>query len=934
MASSSAVQGDFQASTMAENHQHISSNGLQNHLTDQHQNTFKDSFPNNRSIDPSNPLFLNSGENPALILVGSPLTGENYNTWSRSMLVSLSAKNKIGFVNGSICEPPEHDDLFPAWTRCNDMVVSWILHVVSSDIKSSIIYITSSKIMWEDLKDRYSQRNGPRIFQLQKSIAATFQENSNVSQYFTQLKTLWEELNNYSPMSICNCCNCGRVKSILEFHSQERVYQFLMGLNDSFSAVRAQILLTDPLPPLNKVFSLIIQEEKQREISVNSMSHESAALLTKSVLNPSSSQMNEPTALMTKSNLGSRFAKPNFRKPICSHCGLSGHTIEKCYKVHGFPPRFKFTKTKPQNQYSSSQHLANQIQSSNQYSSPQYSANQVQTQQPHPHHLNNSHSMSNPPQLSVISAQCQHLMEMLKQFPTTSQPANASAIGNSGYNSTLNPRYSVFSTFVNIAAHSNQKTNPLILDTGATDHMISCSSLFTTITAIVSTHVNLPNGAKASVTHIGTIKLSDNLTLTEVLCVPSFSFNLISASKLLKNLHCCLIFLAGYCFIQSLHHWRTIGVAKEKAGLFYLLPENEVSSNASESVPSFHKHVSFNSIKEPSCDLWHYRLGHPSNSRIRLIQSIVPAISCKQNEICSICPLAKQHKLPFPVSVSVSEFPFDLLHCDIWGPMATSSINGSKLFLTIVDDCTRFTWVHLMQHKSQTASIIHSFSNMVQTQFKTKIKCIRSDNGSEFHMKDFFSTQGIIHQLSCVETPQQNAIVERKHQHLLNVARSLRFQSHLPLQFWSDCILSAAHIINRIPTPLFSNKSSYQLLFSKVPSYSHLKVFGCLAYVSTLSRNRTKFDPRATPCIFIGYPHNMKGYKFYNLQNQSVIISRNAIFHETIFPYATHIDHSSSPAPNIDNSSSILPDTDYIHSDSPIIPSLPITLSQTQIPSA
>ena len=97
------------------------------------------------------------------------------------MLVSLSAKNKIGFVGGSICKPPEHDDLVLAWTRCNDMVVTWILHAVSSDIRSSIIYITSSKIMWEDLKDRYSQRNGPRIFQLQKSIAATFQENSNVS---------------------------------------------------------------------------------------------------------------------------------------------------------------------------------------------------------------------------------------------------------------------------------------------------------------------------------------------------------------------------------------------------------------------------------------------------------------------------------------------------------------------------------------------------------------------------------------------------------------------------------------------------------------------------------------------------------------------------------------------------------------------------------
>jgi hypothetical protein len=156
------------------------------------------------------------------------------------MLVALSAKNKICFIDGSLPKPLALDSHFQACIRCNDLVVLWILNAISKEISPTVIYVTSCEDMWQDLKDQYSNRHGPRVFQLQKAISVVAQENYSVSQYFTRIKTLWKELNNYyRPITICNCYNYGRMMSIFELHGQKRVLQFLMGLNDSFSAIRA-----------------------------------------------------------------------------------------------------------------------------------------------------------------------------------------------------------------------------------------------------------------------------------------------------------------------------------------------------------------------------------------------------------------------------------------------------------------------------------------------------------------------------------------------------------------------------------------------------------------------------------------------------------------------------------------------------------------------
>lgn len=183
----------------------------------------------------------------------------------------------------------------------------------------------------------------------------------------------------------------------------------------------------------------------------------------------------------------------------------------------------------------------------------------------------------------------------------------------------------------------------------------------------------------------------------------------------------------------------------------------------------------------------------------------------------------------------------------------------------------------------------------MQNQFKATIQIVRSDNALEFKdaaCTEFFQKHGIVHQTSCNYRPQQNVRVERKHRHVLEVARALMFQSGLSVTYWGESVLTAAYIINRLPSSVLKNKCPYEMLHNKPVNYDELRSFGCLAFASNPVHSTDKLLARGVPCIFLGYSPTQKGYRLLDLKTMKMFVSRDVTFNETIFPL-----NSTTPKP-------------------------------------
>ncbi|RVW54234.1 Retrovirus-related Pol polyprotein from transposon TNT 1-94 [Vitis vinifera] len=395
---------------------------------------------------------------------------------------------------------------------------------------------------------------------------------------------------------------------------------------------------------------------------------------------------------------------------------------------------------------------------------------------------------------------------------------------------------------------------PWIVDTGASDHMTGDAAILQNYKPSNGhSSVHIADGSKSKIAGTGSIKLTKDLYLDSVLHVPNLDCNLLSISKLAHDLQCVTKFYPNLCVFQDLKSGKMIGSAELCSGS-----------------------TSF----------------HVANSQTKSLKQVAYSLR-----------FAKHTRTVYPQIPYKPSTVFSLVHSDVWGPSRIKNISGTRWFVTFVDDHTRVTWVFLMKEKSEVGHIFQTFNLMVQNQFNSKIQVLKSDNAKEYFtssLSTYLQNHGIIHISSCVDTPQQNGVAERKNRHLLEVARCLMFSSNVPNYFWGEAILTATYLINRMPSRVLTFQSPRQLFLKQFP-HTHaassdlpLKVFGCTTFVHVYPQNRSKFAPRANKCIFLGYSPTQKGYKCYSSTNKRFYTTMDVSFFEHVFFYPkSHVQGES-----------------------------------------
>ncbi|GAA5972159.1 hypothetical protein JCM3765_007763, partial [Sporobolomyces pararoseus] len=436
------------------------------------------------------------------------------------------------------------------------------------------------------------------------------------------------------------------------------------------------------------------------------------------------------------------------------------------------------------------------------------------------------------------------------------------------------PLYGSASETVKISAHAFVLTPAIlryILDSGASRH-------FTTFLSQLLNYVPYPrprkiNGAFGVCGEAfgeGSIVLESDcgnpVTLHGVMYAPKLGVNLISQTQMM---------LSGYSFTNNRRTLTITDPSNSKVVDLLVAPTIEIKASRLPSPPV----PSALAVKLTSDHLLlqHYRLGHPSDSRLKKSLGYWNGDE-KVSSLCSHCAVSKATRIGVSkVSDDRATKKLERISADTW----TSPVRGmqnERYAVIMIDTWSRYAWLEVVNTKGGIAELVKDRLKREERSEGIQVVAFQSDNGTEFvnsTLNTFLKSKGIVHRRTVPYAHNQNGLVERRWRQLLEIVRSLFSASKLPLSFWPYALSTAVHIYNQSSSSAIDNMSPYEKYYGKAPSRDMEKVWGCSAWLALPregSYRVNKLEDRAVFGRFLGYTEDRKGWKFWVPKWRKVVV--------------------------------------------------------------
>ena len=397
--------------------------------------------------------------------------------------------------------------------------------------------------------------------------------------------------------------------------------------------------------------------------------------------------------------------------------------------------------------------------------------------------------------------------------------------------------------------------NTLLIDTGATSHIISDPMKFVDcdVDFNPSNHyIELADGSRCNnivkCKGDATVLMTDskgtkhNVTLKNALCIPSFKQDIFSVQAATEQ------------GVSVNFHPDSADLTTGNGTVFNIEKKGKLY---------FINKVLANQATERSLEEWHFTLGHCNKEDVLKLSNVVKGMTVSRKDIfsCDTCIKGKFTQFRNRSADPKAKNVLDLVHCDIMGPVDPMARDGFRYAINFVDDKSGYYFAYVIKNKSDASIALKQF--LADSAPYGAVKCLRSDNALEFtcnYFESILRENRIKHEFSAPYSSHQNGTAERAWRSLLDMTRCLLIESQLPKTLWGYAFKTAAYIRNRC----YNNRTGltpYEVMTSKTPDLSHMHTFGktCFAYI----QGTKKLDDKAKQGIFIGYDHYSPAYFVY-----------------------------------------------------------------------